>query len=311
MPRPRNKALDYLAYLVARTVAAMAQAAPLWLSFFVARGVAWCLFRFDHKHRERALGHLQRSFPDWPAEQVRRTARRSFRQFACTAIETICAPRRIRPESYPGYFRMRDMGETIRLQVAHNGPVLLLTGHFGNWEAAGYMTAAIGLPTLTIARKVNNPYMNAYLLRLRERMGQQMVDKDGGAGEVDRAMADGQTVSIVFDQDAGAKGVFVDFFGRPASTYKSIGLMAMAHNAPISVVTCRRLDESYHFEVAARRVIYPSEWSDKDQPLEWITQEYTKALEAAIRTDPGQYFWMHRRWKVRPKGEAKAPGGIS
>ena len=108
------------------------------------------------------------------------------------------------------------------------------------------------------------------------------------------------------DQDAGKKGVFVDFFGRKASTYKSIGLIAMRYNMPIAIGNCRRVEDRFFFEIEISRIIYPAEWVEKDDPLRWITQEYTKAIEGFIIEDPSQYWWLHRRWKTRPKEERKA-----
>ncbi len=72
---------------------------------------------------------------------------------------------------------------------------------------------------------------------------------------------------------------------------------------------CRRVGH-FRFEIFPQRIIHPAEWRDRDDPLRWLTQEYTAALEAMARAWPEQYFWVHRRWKHRPKGEPPAPGGI-
>ena len=118
--------------------------------------------------------------------------------------------------------------------------------------------------------------------------------------------AEGSTLCFIADQDAGKKGVFVDFFGRKASTYKSIGLMAIHYNMPICVGASRRVGNRFFFEIEINRMIMPEEWADKDDPLVWISQEYTNAMEEFIRKDPSQYWWLHRRWKTRPKEERKA-----
>ena len=68
----------------------------------------------------------------------------------------------------------------------------------------------------------------------------------------------------------------------------------------------RRLDERYRFAIGIHRIIRPAEWADKDKPLDWVTAEYNKELENLIRKDPAQYWWLHRRWKTRPKEERKA-----
>ena len=92
-------------------------------------------------------------------------------------------------------------------------------------------------------------------------------------------------------------------FGRKASTYKSIGLIAITNNIPIVVGCSRRIGNLFRFEMKTYRIIIPEEWADKDNPLEWVTAEYTKAIEEFIRDDPTQYWWLHRRWKHQPKNK--------
>ena len=310
MPEPRNRQWDYAVYLLARLGVAIVQALPVGLAYCLAGLIGDILYRLVGTHRKRALAHLRLSFPDWSADRCRRVAKASARNLVYLALEVLLTTRKISPSSWRRHVRLKDMAPMIRLLVQRPSGLILVTGHFGNWEVAGYMTAAIGLPTLTIARYIKNPYLNGYVNAVRERAGQRMVEKSGAAAEVEAAMARRDAVSVVFDQDAGRKGIFVDFFGRPASTFKSVGLMAMLYQAPVAVVYCRRLDRAYRFEVTGQRVIHPHEWADKDDPLQWITQEYTAALEQVVRTDPAQYFWVHRRWKHRPPGQPPPPGGI-
>ena len=171
--------------------------------------------------------------------------------------------------------------------------------------------AALGFPNSAVARPLDNPYLNEYLLGVRQKNGMTILDKAGATTEIEPLLARKGAVGFIADQDAGRRGCFVDFFGRKASTYKSIALLAMSHNVPIVVGYGRRLDEQYHFALGVRRVIHPEDWADKDDPMFWITQEYTKALEEIIRTAPEQYLWGHRRWKHRPKGEEPSPDGIA
>ena len=123
-------------------------------------------------------------------------------------------------------------------------------------------------------------------------------------------LANHGSLSVVADQDAGRRGLFVDFFGRPASTYKSIAFLAMRHQTPIVVGYGKRLSYDFKFEIGVERVIYPHEWADRDDAPQWITQEFTRALENVIRKAPEQYLWVHRRWKHRPDGTV-APNGVA
>jgi KDO2-lipid IV(A) lauroyltransferase len=78
----------------------------------------------------------------------------------------------------------------------------------------------------------------------------------------------------------------------------------MEYNVPVVIAYARRLGDRFRFRVGVQDVIYPKDWQSHDNPLHYITQRYTKAIEDFVRTDPGQYWWVHRRWKTRPKGEA-------
>jgi len=177
----------------------------------------------------------------------------------------------------------------------------LLTGHYGNFEIMGYVLGLFGFNTYSIARPLDNKFINNYLYEIRQRVGQKIIDKKGAAEIMSDLLASGSTLCFIVDQDAGKKGIFVDFFGRKASTYKSIALLAITNNIPIGIAYSRRLDNRFFFEIAINRLIFPEEWAQKDDPIKWVTEEYTKAIEDFIREDPTQYWWLHRRWKHQPK----------
>ncbi|MCA9243792.1 MAG: lysophospholipid acyltransferase family protein, partial [Phycisphaerales bacterium] len=108
---------------------------------------------------------------------------------------------------------------------------------------------------------------------------------------------------FIADQDAGRKGVFVDFFNRPASWYRSIALLAMRYQTPIIVGHCPRVSANrFRYRAVVERIIMPEEWADERDPVRWITAQYAQAFERAIATYPEQYLWMHRRWKSQPRG---------
>ena len=183
--------------------------------------------------------------------------------------------------------------------------MLMLTAHYSNFEIMGYLLGLFDFNIYSIARPLDNKFLNKYLLSVRERKGQRILDKKGATLQMDGIIKTGGTLCFIADQDAGRKGVFVDFFGRKASTYKSIGLLAITYNLPVGIGCARRVENRFFFEIEANRIIMPDEWADKDDPLTWITAEYTKAIEEFIRKDPSQYWWLHRRWKHRPKEELK------
>jgi KDO2-lipid IV(A) lauroyltransferase len=301
--KPRRELIDRLQYVGLRLVSTALHCFPVDTNLRTAKSLGNFMYAVDRRHRERALGNLRRSFPDMPQPQRERLARRSMQQLVMLFVEVLFTTRLVRIDTFADYVELENFRDVLRLLLKRNQGLIMLTGHYGNWEILGYVLATLGFETTSIARPLDNPYVNEWLLGVRERMGQRIIAKKGATEEVTDVLSRGGTVGFIADQNAGPKGIFVDFFGRKASTYKSIGLLAMEYEVPIIVGYARRVNDRFHFRVGATDVIFPSDWKSQDDPLRYITQRYTSAIEAFVREDPGQYLWVHRRWKTRPKGE--------
>jgi KDO2-lipid IV(A) lauroyltransferase len=301
--KKRNDPLDRLQYIGLRLVAMILHCFPVRANLRTAGLLGDIMFAVDRKHRERALGNLRRSFPNMPEAVRRQMARRSMRQLFIFFVEMLFTTRLVRLDTWRKYVDLRDFQQTLRLLLDEKRGLIMLTGHYGNWEILGYVLATLGFATTSVARPLDNPYVNDYVLGVRERRGQRIVNKSGAVVEVTQVLENRGTVGFIADQNAGSKGIFVDFFGRKASTYKSIGLLAMEYNVPVVIGYARRVGDDFRFCVGAQDIIFPEDWQNQDDPLRYITQRYTKAIEDFVREDPGQYLWVHRRWKSRPKGE--------
>jgi KDO2-lipid IV(A) lauroyltransferase len=261
------------------------------------------MYRVDRKHRERAEGNLRRSFPHLPQSQIARLAEESMQHMCMLAVEVMFTTRLIRIDTFAEHIELENFTGALELLLKRNQGLIMLTGHYGNWEILGYVLATLGFPTTSIARPLDNPYISDWVFGVRERTGQRIIAKKGATSEVVDVLDRHGVVGFIADQNAGSKGLFVDFFGRKASTYKSIGLLAMQYDVPVIVGYARRTDEPFHFRCGAETIIFPDEWKSQDDPLRYITQRYTSAIEEMVRKDPAQYLWVHRRWKTRPKGE--------
>lgn len=301
--KPRSEVIDRLQYLGLRLVSMSMHAWPVELNLQLAKSLGNAVYAIDRKHRERALGNLRRSFPQMSDRQRDRLARRSMQQLFMLFVEVLFTTRLVRIDTFAKFIELDNFRETLQLLMDKRRGLIMLTGHYGNWEILGYVLATLGFETTSIARPLDNPYVNDWLLGVRERMGQRIIAKKGATEEVVDVLARHGAVGFIADQNAGPKGIFVDFFGRKASTYKSIGLLAMEHEVPVVVGYARRINDEFRFRVGTTDVIYPEDWKSQDDPLRYITQRYSRAIEAFVREDPGQYLWVHRRWKTRPKGE--------
>src|SRR4029079_18601184 len=111
-------------------------------------------------------------------------------------------------------------------------------------------------------------------------------------------------IASAVNETAAAKALFVPFSGRLASSYKSIGLLAVRNNVPIVVGSAVRLPGNrFKYELECSDVIEPAEWADQPDPLFYVVARFNRAMETMIRKTPEQYLWMHRRWRSRPRHE--------
>jgi KDO2-lipid IV(A) lauroyltransferase len=294
--------LDWLLYAALRVLVAFLCMFPIETNLNTACVLGRLMWKYYHRGRQRALDNLRASFPDKNEKWLEEVGRRSFEQIVMLAVDILFTPRLVKAYNWRHYARFKNIERPKQMMLEGQG-LLLVTAHYGNFEIMGYLMAAFGLNIYSIARPLDNKYINEYLLGVRERTGQKIIDKKGASDLMEHIASSGFSLGFIADQDAGKKGIFVDFFGRQASTYKSIGLLAMTYTMPIVIGCTRRVGNSFFFEYECTRIIMPQEWQDKDDPLRWVTQEYTKAIEEGIRKDPSQYWWLHRRWKTRPKEE--------
>jgi KDO2-lipid IV(A) lauroyltransferase len=282
---------------------------PIELNLRTARLLGRIWWVVTKRHRDRAMDNLRPALGHRYGEaQLRRIARRSFEHFAqLYLVELVMTPRAINEWSWARHVELDRLGLALRELLADRGAILL-TGHFGNYELLGYAICRLGLPLTAVMRPADNPLINRYLVRSRQAGGLTLLYKKGVSAVAGEVLDRGRRLCFIADQDAGRKGLFVDFFGRPASTYKSIGLLAMQKRVPVVVSYAVRVRRGFNYRIAVERVIQPEEWEGREDPLRWITQTYSHALEAAIRRWPEQYLWVHRRWKHQPK-QKRSTGG--
>jgi Kdo2-lipid IVA lauroyltransferase/acyltransferase len=305
MAKRSNKTLQYLAYLGFRALIFVFHLFPINANLRTARFLGWLWYRTLRRHRELARDHLRRSFGSTMSEEeIDRTALRSCQQMAMMAMELLFTPRLITPWTWSKYIRVGpEITAPIRYLLENKSGVIMVTGHYGNWELIGYAMACVGFDIAAVMRPLDNPYLNDYTVRTRGAGGLKLIYKKGMTEIAEEILQKGGSVGFIADQNAGHKGLFVDFFGRKASTYKSIGLLAREYNVPIMIGCARRVSNQLDYELEITRTIWPHEWKGRENEVLWITEEYTKAIEQFVRKDPSQYLWVHRRWKTRPAGE--------
>jgi KDO2-lipid IV(A) lauroyltransferase len=301
MSKPRSATADYAVYFVVRLILCIIQMLTLPASRRLAGLLAWLAYHLDRRHRLVADDNLRRAFADQQDARGRdRMVRSVYRHFCSLLVEIAHLPRKLSTGTWRRHLKLEN-GAAIVEGLLADRPLLLVTGHFGNWEMGGYLLGLLGFSTYAIARKLDNPYLNDFFLhRFRQRTGQTILYKDGDFERIQAVLAGGGAIATLGDQDAGARGQFVDFFGRPASTHKAVALLALEYNATMVVIGAPRIGEPMRYKITAEEVIRPEEYAGRPDAVRAITQRFTTALERLVRQAPEQYFWLHRRWKHEP-----------
>ena len=197
--------------------------------------------------------------------------------------------------------------DVMEAALAEGRGVMLVTGHYGNWEIAAATVASRGLPISAIVRRQGNLLVDRRLDDTRRRLGVRTITQREAPTQVPRALRRGGVVGIVGDQDARRAGVVVPFFGQPASTHRGPALFALRFGAPILACVARRLPgDEVRYEVSGTRVNVENT-GDLEADVERVTTELAARLEDEIRVAPEQYFWFHRRWKSGLKREPRPP----
>lgn len=290
--------IEYLGYRLAMGVLRLV---PEAVALRFGEGMGWLAGVVFRIRWRTARAHLLQAFPERSEAWRRRVARRCFRHLGREAVAT---------------FRLARLGaEGIRMRTevvgldaleeaaAKGGGVIVVTGHLGNWEVGGASVAARGLTLDVVVQRQRNPLFDADLNRNRERLGMTVIERGDAPRKVLRSLRRGRVVAILGDQNIRHGGVFVDFFGRPASTAKGVAVFALRTGSPIFLGVARtRPGFPPRYQVRLERVAYHPT-GDRGVDELGLTEAHTRHLERWIRETPEQYFWQHRRWKTRPPGD--------
>jgi KDO2-lipid IV(A) lauroyltransferase len=293
---------DRLAYAALRAVEALLLVLPSDVVEATARAVGRAWFRLDGRRRRTAAENLRVAFPDLSATRRSRLARAAFEHAFVMATEVVTRPRRL--SRLPLVLRRgRYFGdqEVLRAELHRGITGIVLTAHVGNWELAGAVMRLEGVPFSAVVRPIDNPYVDAYLARTRGG-ADALIAKRGAVRAVTRALDEGKWVGIVADQNAGRHGVFVPFFGLPASTYPFAATLATRRRVPVYFGAALRRGSGFRYDYVLRRYEAPPS-GDEREDARRLLLAFHEWLEETIRAHPEQYLWLHRRWRTRPPGE--------
>ncbi|MFA5904620.1 MAG: lysophospholipid acyltransferase family protein [Desulfobacula sp.] len=260
-------------------------------------GLIW--YKVDKRHRTVVLDNLGLAYPNkFSKFEAERLATHIFKNIAGILFEVIWAYEKPRDELFR-YFSVKGAEHVENARQKGRG-ILLLTCHMGNFEllVAALPRAGVQKP-YGIYRKFDFKPLERLMLEMRQRFGATLIPMRGASEKIDAVLRDGGEMGTLLDQNVDwYKGVFVDFFGRPACTNSGFAKLALRSKAPVVPMYTVRKGNRFLIEFLPEVPLV--ETGDKVKDIEINTQNYTSAVESMVRKQPDQYFWVHNRWKTKP-----------
>jgi KDO2-lipid IV(A) lauroyltransferase len=266
-------------------------------------------FAFDivRIRREVTLDNIAAAFGErYTAAERRSIGRRSYVNFAKSMVE-FASLDRLDAGRLRSIVRLEGR-EHIDATLERGRGAVVVTGHFGSWELLGAATVAHGYTVDFLVGEQSNSLVDQLMNDLRVTSGIGIIARGVAARGVFSSLKRNRIVALLSDQDARRAGIFVDFLGRPASTFQGAAQFALRMKSTIvCCYTVRQPDES-HIAFFLPPITVDTE-AEREGEIRRLTEEHTRLLERCIEKHPDHYFWAHRRWKTRPPVPAGGTDG--
>jgi KDO2-lipid IV(A) lauroyltransferase len=287
----------FLEYILLKLISKMLHFLPRRAVLFLGSRVGDLVFYCIPVRKKMTLEHIRLAFPEKSERDVSWIAREAYRNLGMNSFEHLCLPYLSRNELI-GTVQLKDE-EVLKRVFAGNKGTIFVGGHFGNWEYMGGAVSAMGYPVTFIVADIGNPYIDRMVNEHRQKAGVKILSKGLSVRGIIKTLRENGFLAMLMDQDAGKNGIFVDYFQRPCSAPRGPALFALKTGAALVFVSSiRQPDGSLRAVFEEMEVDYEAGVTEEN--IMAIMQRCTTRLEADVRRYPGQWFWMHRRWKTVP-----------
>ena len=240
------------------------------------------------------------AFPEKTLEERDAIGLAMWEHILLMIMEIAHAPRKVKRTTWRTFSSIPSMKEMLERQIDER-PTVIISGHLGNFEMGGFLLALHGFPTHTVARPLDNKYLDRFVNDFRGSTGQYMLPKQGSGDKIAEVLKHGGTLALLGDQHAGSGACWVNFFGKPASTHKAVSVFTLGSLAPTAISVALRVDgRPLVIAMKVADIVDPQDDDFQYGSIPLLTEWYTGHLETLIRSAPEQYWWVHRRWKGKP-----------
>ncbi len=292
--------VSYAAYLFFRLLALIVNALSAAATVRLAETVGALLF-LRKRRREFCIQNLRQAFPGKSEEEIKKIGRGSMQSMIKVIFEFIRIPA---ISKKPVDFIEIRGDEKVRQALQKGKGVLLAVSHFGNWELSGIAAAAAGLPLHAIGKPHKNPFVDAYIKRLRGLTGLKTIDQRGAVQQCIRLLKQNQVIAMLIDEHAKKGGVWVDLFGQKALTSALPAMLALKYDTPV-------IPAFFYRETGQKsRLVFGEPFllkrtGDYQADVSANTQEYMHYLQKEIIKRPADWtLWMHNRWRWQDSHQA-------
>jgi KDO2-lipid IV(A) lauroyltransferase len=280
-----------------RTILLLFGMIPLNVRRTIFRALFLLFYHLSSKHRIIILHNLICAYPEKSLTEIIKIAKNVYINLGTVAAEFFEIPSLTR-ENMSDWVTFEGL-ENYTNALAKQKGILFYTGHFGNWEL---LAACFGLQNMHVSiiyRALDNQILEDFVAWFRRYTGHKVIPKGGASQKIIELLKKNEMIGVLIDQNVSwREGVFVDFFGRPASTTKRFADLALRTGAPVvSAFIIRQADGKYRIVVNEEVEITRTDDYEKD--LFDNTQRFTRIIEDVVRRYPDQYFWIHQRWKTK------------
>jgi len=274
----------------------------------MGKGIGTLIYHLSPKRRRIARINLDIAFGDTKDEKEKnRIAKQSLIQSVVTSLQFLWVAQDTRDRVHQLIDHDLENFKIIEQWLSRGKGVFFLVAHYGNWEVMGLFLGYLEIFELhNIARKLDNPYLEKFVMDLRSASGNKILHKDESPRKIMRAVKQNGIVSVMMDQNAGDWGLFVDFFGKKASSPRSLAVLSYSTGAAILPLFCQPTQKGMYRIVYGPELVLEKTDDKKQDIIRW-TEACEKMLEDKIRAYPEAWMWIHRRWKSRPPEENGNP----
>jgi KDO2-lipid IV(A) lauroyltransferase len=291
-----------LEYLIARSLLAMLAVLPLPLALSAGSMLGRSGYYFSGRLRRTGLRNLELAFPDLDARRRKELLRGCFQNLG-RLLAVFSHFGKPSPKALQALIECEGLEHLDAAKQSGRG-VILFTGHVGAWELSSFGLSLHDHPLSFLVRRIDNPKIEALVDRSRTRRGNRTIDKRSAAREMLQLLQAGGTLGILVDLNTlDREGIFVDFFGRPASTTFVLAKLALRTGALVLPVFAPWDTQRGRVLLKIEEPLSFNPTDGEGEDVRRLTQLFTNVVEKYVRRYPDQWLWIHRRWKTRPPGE--------